>query len=419
MKLLRLTAIIVVALAVAITLTAPGFVGAKVAEVWQQQLARLRGGEMAGYERGWFGASARTRVASGDGTTELLSQIQHGPLLFTAGGPRIGVAYSRTRLSTEHLAKPLRTQLEQFYGRLEHSPVVLESLVGVDNRVRNTVRLEPFTRSDRGGELTFGGAELVLDTDYSGAVIQGFLKVGQLRRERGGREELVTDTVTGDIRLVPRQGDTELSLYLPRLRAETESGPLELRDLVLQVDGQLSPGGNLQLSSELSLPQVQSATPVTSVLHRLKLADVSMADLGHYISALALTPAGRRDWQQILVRPLKLQQQLVVESVNGPILMDLDADWAGFAAGNRRSAASAADQWLAPLVGSVTFSASEKALLQSPLVAQAMLLRRYGLLLTSGDELQMLVQVNRGKLMVNGQQLPPEALLAALLGRPG
>ena len=417
MKLLRLSALILFVLVLAAVLAAPGIIGPRVEETWQQQFARLRGAETIAFERSWFGAKARSRLSTQGGVTELRSDIQHGPLLFTSRGPRLGLVYSETRLSVEQLARPLRAQLEQFYGRLQHSPLVLESLVGTDNRVRNILRLEPFTRSDSSGELAFAGAEIVVDTDYSGAKLSGTLEVGSLRRAQAGRQLLHTEVTSGAFHLVPGTS-AKVSLLLPRVEAETESGPLQLQDIALQVDTEFLRGGKLRLNSELSLPKVESATPVTSVLHRLTLPEITPEDLGHYLGhflgALVLAPASVRDWSQVMVRPLKMEQQLLVESANGPILMDMDADWLGMRT-FRRPVKQAPGQWLEPLVGSLTISAAEQALVQSPLIGQVATLRRYGLLLENGDELQMLVQVNRGKLQINGQQLPPDMLIMALM----
>ncbi|MCX2800345.1 DUF945 family protein [Microbulbifer thermotolerans] len=409
MKLLRLSVFSLLGLAVATALAAPGFIGPKVEEIWKQQLARLQGGEVAQYQRGWFGAEASTRVESGDGGTELRSEIQHGPLLFTAHGPRLGVVYTETRLSPDHLAPQLRAQLEQWYGRLDQSPLVLESLVGADNRIVNYLRLASFTRADSSGELMFDGGQLLIETDYSGALLTGSLELGSIRHTRAGHEALFTEPAEGTFKYTPGAGG-EAELLLPLLRAESESGPLELRDIRLQLSVEEVGRGLLKLISDLKLPQVQSATPVTALQQQMTLPQVAATDLLHYLSVLV--PDAGRDWPRAMRRPLRLQQQLAVQSRNGPVLVDADIDWHGTA----RGAGNGADWWLAPLAGTVTFSAAEQALMQSPLVAKAMMLRQYGLLMENNGELQMHLQADRGRLLVNGQQLPPDLLLLALTG---
>lgn len=413
MKFLRLTLFALTALIVATALAAPGFIGPKVEEIWKQQLARLAGGEVSGYERGWFGAEAGTSVRSGDGDTQLHSDIQHGPLLFTASGPRVGAMYSETRLSVEGLAPQLRAQLERLYGRLDQSPLVLESLVAANNRVINTLRLEPFTRSDRGGELKFDGGELRLETDYTGATPAGTIEMGSLRWTHGGRERLYTDALRGRFSVQPGASG-EISLQLPLLRAESDSGPLEIRDLSLEIAAEFLGSHKLKLVSDLRAPQIQSATPVSSVRQQMTLPEISFADLNHFLRPLLQAPADR-NWPRVLRRPLQLQQQLAIESANGPVLLDANIDWTGIAAG-ARPVAQAPGQWLQPLTGTATFSAAEQALLQSPLVGQAMTLRDYGLLLENDGELQMHLQVDRGELRVNGQLLPPDLFVLALTG---
>ncbi|WP_237059325.1 DUF945 family protein [Microbulbifer sediminum] len=414
MKLLKISLLALTFLLVIVALAAPGFIGPQVEQQWQQQFARLQGMENTGYRRGWFGAAAETRVSGREGDTRLRSEIQHGPVVFTSAGPRVGLLYSETRLAVEQLAPSLRGQLEKIYGRLDHSPAVLESLVGADNKVRNVLRLEPFSRSDNGGELTFGGAEIVLESDYAGTALAGTLEIGAVERRQFALDKFSSAVVSGKFHFVP--GDSgQLSLSLPQFRADSDAGPLEVRDATLQLQARLLDNGNLSVHSDLQVPQVQSATPVTSLQQQLTLPDISLADLGHFLHALLLVPAVERDWPEIMRRPLQLQQQAAIQSANGPMLMDLEMDWLGMPAG-MRPAKQAPGQWLQPMVGTMTFTSAEQALMQSPLVGQAITLREYGLLLQNGEELQMHMEVNRGDLRVNGQQLPPDLFMLALAG---
>lgn len=403
MKILRNSLIALFGLLVASALAAPGFIGPKVEEVWKQQLGRMQGGSIVQYRRGWFGAEAGTEVESPEGRTQLHSTIQHGPLLFTARGLRFGAVYSETRLSPQQLAPPLRAQLEQFYGRLDHSPLVLESLVGADNRVTNRLRLEPFTRSDSNGELVFDGGEVLVNSDYSGSLVTGTLALGSVRHTLGGQEKLHIEPASGEFEFVPGEGGGA-TIALPLLRAESDSGPLELRDVSLRLSLQQLAGGALKLVSDLRLPEVQSATPVTSVQQQMTLPEIPMGDLAHYIYTIP-------NWNISLRRPLKMQQQWSVQSRNGPILVDADIDWRG-----GRPQRGNLDTWLQPLSGSLTFSAAEQAALQSPLVGQAMMLREYGFLLERDGELQMHLQMDRGQLQVNGEALPADLFLLALTG---
>ena len=415
MKKLSLFLLSVSALALVAALIAPGFVGPRVEETWKQQLGQIQGSRILDYQRGWFGSEAATELQSSEGNTELRSDIQHGPLLFTASGPRLGAIYSETRLTVGQLAPSLRAQLEKFYGRLDHSPLVLETLVGADNRVLNTLRLEPFTRSDIGGELKFDGAELLFETDYRGTAVDGTVEVGTARLSKGGVEKFHSEPVQGRFHYAVAERRGEANLTLPMLRGESESGPLELHDASLQLDLEQLASGQLKLVSDLILPQIQSATPISSVKQHLTLPQISAADLAHYLGALML-PAAGRDWQQVMQRPLQLQQQLAIESANGPVMMDADVDWRGLPV-SARPVKLAPGQWLEPMVGTATFSAAEQALMQSPLVGQAMMLRQYGLLLENDGELQMHLEVNRGDLQVNGQQLPPDLFMLALTGQ--
>ncbi|GAA5524385.1 hypothetical protein Maes01_00942 [Microbulbifer aestuariivivens] len=427
MKLLRNLLLLVTGLLLLIAVAAPGVIGPQVETVWQEQLGRIEGLERSEYRRGWFGAETQMQIATGDGPAVLRSEIQHGPLLFTSGGPRLGAVYSVTTLETEQLPQPLRAQLRAFYGRLAHSPVRLETVVGVDNNIDNTLRLQPFARSDAGGELEFAGAELVLQTDYSGAVLSGAVRLGEIRRREGDHEKFYSQAADGQLTIVPGRS-LEGGLQWPLVKAETESGPVELRRVRLDLALNLT-GGGVKLESIFTAPQVQSATPVSAVSQRILVPEVAPAVLAHYVSQL-LPPTGGRNWAEVFGPPLSLQQQLLVESANGPAMVDADIDWRGYRTGAGGGAqiseqwpmpmpgqAAGAAQWLAPMTGIIQVTAAEQALLQSPLIGQTLLLRQYGLLEKKDGELQMLLEVKRGDLKVNGQRLPADLFLMALTGQ--
>ncbi|MCO1334711.1 YdgA family protein [Microbulbifer sp. OS29] len=414
MKLLRSLLFIVLALLVISALAAPGIIGPKVEEIWKQQLGRLQGGSSTGYERSWFGAETNTEVALQEGSTQLRTEIHHGPVLFTSRGPRLGVVYTETRLKLEQLDPRMRTQLESIYGPVQTSPLVLETLVTADNRVLNTLRLDPFNNSGAFGELEFEGGEVSVFTDYTGKVLNGAVDLGSLRQFRDGIEVLFTEPLKGEFEFTPGQGG-KAELRLSLLRGESESGPIQLRDITLNLTLEQLAAQSLKVVSDLQLPTVESATPITSARQQMTLPKIEVADLGHYLRVLL--PAVERDWAREMSRPLRLQQQLAVQSQNGPVLVDADIDWRGMRQVSRQRGGSAINQWLKPLVGNMTLSASEQALLQSPLVAQAMLLRDYGLLVEDNGELQMYLKVNRGQLEVNGEQLPADLFLMALTGR--
>ncbi|AWF79696.1 hypothetical protein BTJ40_01985 [Microbulbifer sp. A4B17] len=413
MKLLRSLLFVVLALMVISALAAPGFIGPKVEEIWKQQLGRLQGGNSTGYKRGWFGAETNTEVALPDGTTQLSTEIHHGPVLLTSKGPRLGVVYTETRLELDQLQPELRAQLESIYGALQASPVVLETLVTADNRVLNTLRLEPFKNTGSFGELEFGGGEIAVSTDYSGAVLNGIVELGSLRQIRDGIEVLFTEPLKGEFEYTPGEGGSA-ELRLSLLRTESDSGPVQLRDVTLDLNLEELAAQTLKIVSDLQLPTVDSATPITSVRQQMTLPRIKTADLGHYLRVLL--PAPERNWAREMSRPLRLEQQLAIQSRNGPVLVDADIDWRGMRKSSRQGA-SEINQWLKPLKGSMTLSAAEQALLQSPLVGQTMLLRDYGLLIEDNGELQMYLKVNRGQLEVNGEQLPADLFVMALTGK--
>lgn len=414
MKLLRNLLLLLIGLLLVAALVAPGIIGPRVEDVWKQQLTNLQGAEATDYQRGWFGAETYTRITGSDGATELRSEIQHGPLLFTGSGLRLGAVYSVTTVVPEQLPVAIRTQLEALYGRLAHSPLRLETVVGVDNTIENILRLESFVRSDAGGEVQFEGAELHFRSDYSGALLNGTIELGGIRHSAGGQEKFYSAPASGEMSIVPGRS-LESSLQWPLVKAETESGPLELRQVQLDLALTMIERGRLKLESQFEAPQVQSATPVSAVSQRISIPEVAPAELAHYLSQL-LPASGERDWPVVFGPPLVLQQQLLVQSANGPIMMDADINWRGLRTG-ARPVSQAPSQWLAPMTGTMTFSAAEQALLQSPLIGQALLLRKYGLLEEKDGELQMLMEVDRGELKVNGQPLPPDLFLMAITGQ--
>ncbi|MFV8783399.1 DUF945 family protein [Microbulbifer sp. SA54] len=416
MKALRFLLISLTALLLLAALVAPGLIGPRVEETLQQELANQPNVEVTGYQRSWFGAEVVTQLKGKDGATEVLSEIQHGPVLFTESGPRIGVIYSKTRLSGQQLEPALRHQLEAYYGPIgtgvEHSPLLLETLVATDNRVINTLHLLPIDRNEGDQGLRFKGAEIQLVTDYQGQQQDSRFELGEFVRMDGHREALYLQSATGDFKL-DGDGAGTLQVSLPLVRANNDSGPLELRDVTADYTGELVAARTLKVQTNITLPEIQSATPASSLTQQLNLPAIGYDDLHHYLYTLLLTPSAERSWPQVFDRPLKMQQQLDIETANGPVQLQMDVDWQGMP---RKRQANDKLFWMDALNGEANINAAEQALMQSPAIMQAHTLKQYGLLIENNGELTMHVQLDRGNLVVNGQPLPADLFMLAMLG---
>lgn len=418
MKALRYILIALSTLLLLAALIAPRLLGPRVEEVLQQQLANQPNIELTGYQRGWFSAEALTLLKGKDGATEAFTEIKHGPVLFTRSGPRIGVLYAKTRLTGNELEPALRRQLEAYYGSLDdlgpglkRSPILVETLVGANNRVTNTLRLLPIDRNESGQQIRFEGASVRLVTDFQGQQQDSSFELGEFVRMDGHREAFYLQSGSGKFQLEPSGAGT-LQLKLPLVRANNDSGPLELRDVTFGYIGKLVADRTLNVQTELKLPEIQSSTPASSLTQQINLPAISYEDLHHYLYSLLLTPAAQRSWPRVFDRPLKMQQQLDIATANGPMQLQLDVDWKGMP--KNRPVQNDKLFWLDYLNGTANISAAEQALMQSPLIAQASALKQYGFLLERDGQLNMLLQLERGNLQVNGQLLPADLFLLAV-----
>ena len=417
MKALRYSLIAFTALLLLAALIAPRLIGPKVEEVLQQQLALQPNIELIGYERSWFGAEALTLLKGKDGASEAFTEIQHGPVLFTRGGPKVGALYAETRLTGKQLEPTLRYQLEAYYGPIgasvEDSPVLVETLVGANNRVTNTLHLLPIDRNVADQQIQFAGARIQLVTDYQGQQQSSQFELGEFVRMDGHRESLYLQSAKGNFQLAPSGAGT-LQAKLPLVRTNNDSGPLELRDVELDYTGKLVAASTLNVQTALRLPEIQSSTPARSLTQQVNLPAISYDDLHHYLYTLLLTPSAQRSWPQVFDRPLKMQQQLDIESANGPMQLQMDVDWKGMP--RNRPVGNDKLFWLDNLNGTANISAAEQALMQSPLIMQASALKQYGFLKENNGQLSMHLQLSRGNLEVNGQQLPADLFVLALMG---
>ncbi|MCA0893172.1 DUF945 family protein [Microbulbifer agarilyticus] len=417
MKVLRFGLIAVTTLLLLAALIAPRLIGPQVEAVLQQQLSQQDNIELTGYQRGWFGAEAVTLLTGKDGKTETQSDIQHGPVLFTRSGLKVGALYAETRLTGKQLEPSLRHQLEAYYGPisqvLDESPVVVETLVATNNRVINTLHLQPIDRNVADQQIQFAGGKIQLVTDYTGQQQDSRFELGEFVRMDGHREALYLQSASGDFALAPT-GAGILQVKLPLVRTNNDSGPLELRDVALDYTGELVAPKTLKVQTAINLPDIQSATPASSLTQQLHLPAVTYDDLHHFLYSLLLKPSAERSWPQVFQRPLQAQQQLDIATANGPMQLQLDVDWKGIP----RSQRVQNDKlfWLDSLEGSANISASEQALMQSPLIMQASALKQYGFLLEENGQLTMHLQLDKGVLAVNGQQLPADLFVLALMG---
>lgn len=415
MKALRFLLLSFTALLLLVALIAPRVLGPKVEQALQQQLGNQPNVEVTGYQRGWFGAEALTLLQGKDGTTETYTKIQHGPVLFTRAGPRVGVIYGETRLTGKQLEPALRLQLEAYYGPIgegvEESPVVVETIVGPNNRVTNTLRLLSIDRTLGDQKIQFAGGTIQLVTDYLGEQQDSRFTLGEFVRMDGHREALYLESASGNFKLEPSGAGT-LHANFPLLRANNDAGPLEIRNGEFDYRGELVAAHTLNMQTTVKLPEIQSATPASSVTQQINLPAISHDDLHHYLYSLLLTPSAQRSWPQVFDRPLKMQQQLAIDTANGPMNLQVDVDWKGMP--RNRRVGNDKLFWLNALNGSANIAAAEQALMQSPLVLQASTLKRYGLLQENNGELTMQLQLERGNLRVNGELLPADLFLLAL-----
>ncbi|WP_299594689.1 DUF945 family protein [uncultured Microbulbifer sp.] len=417
MKALRFILIAFSALLLLAALIAPGLIGPKVEAVLKQQLAQQPNIELTGYRGGWFGAEALTLMKGKDGVSETLTEIQHGPVLFTRSGPRIGALYAETRLTGKQLEPTLRYQLEAYYGpigdTLADSPIVVETLVGANNRVTNTLHLLPIDRNVADQQIQFAGARIQMVTDYQGQQQASHFELGEFVRMDGHRESLYLQSAKGNFELSPG-GAGSLHAKLPLVRTNNDSGPLELRDVEFDYTGKLVAARTLNVQTAIKLPQIQSSTPARALTQQINLPAIGYDDLHHYLYTALLTPSAQRSWPQVFDRPLKMQQQLDIESANGPMQLQMDVDWKGMP--RNRQVGNDKLFWLDSLNGTANISAAEQALMQSPLIMQASALKQYGFLKENNGQLSMHLQLERGKLEVNGQQLPADLFVLALMG---
>src|SRR5690606_33802142 len=108
------------------------------------------------------------------------------------------------------------------------SPILVETLVGANNRVTNTLRLLPIDRNEGDQQIRFKGASIRLVTDFQGRQQDSSFKLGEFVRMDGHREALYLQSGRGEFKLDPSGAGT-LQLMLPLVRANNDSGPLELR----------------------------------------------------------------------------------------------------------------------------------------------------------------------------------------------
>ena len=417
MKALRLLLLAFTALLLLAALIAPGLIGPKVEEALQQQLPQQPNIDLTGYQRGWFGAEAITLLKGKDGATETFSEIQHGPVLFTRSGPKVGALYAETRLTGQQLEPVLRHQLEAYYGPIgasvDDSPVVLETLVAANNRVINTLHLLPINRNVADQQIQFKGGKVRFVTDYQGQRQDSRFELGEFVRMDGHREALYLQSASGDFALAPSGAGT-LRATLPQVRANNDSGPLELRDVELDYASELIAPRTLKVQAGIKLPEIQSSTPASSLTQQVNLPSISYDDLHHFLYNLMLTPSHQRSWPVVFQRPLQAQQQLDIQTANGPMQLQLDVDWKGMP--RSRTAQNDKLFWLDNLNGSANIAAAEQALMQSPLIMQASALKQYGFMQEKDGQLTMHLQLNRGNLEVNGQLLPADLFVLALMG---
>lgn len=319
---------------VAIILLAPKVIGIGIREATIQNLVALVPPEAdsrlvieeGGFASGWFGSSATVNANYTVVGTELVSmvfdfKIQHGPLLLTEQGPKLGVAYAQITPLFED-SSPL---LEEA-SNLQLPDILIEMLVTFDQSLALDMTIAPAQYKDSDIELEFAGlsAGLLARADQS-AELYAYIGTLSLTEVKNNQNLSI-----GDISI--RSDSSRLNDILAPSTATftvsniSSTAPMAIDIADITVSANLSESVNpaaVRLNESIAAENISTDIPLTSFAWELELDQVQRQLVSNYYELLYdLQSQANTDPDAAAARINEISQELSLLVINNPLTIN-------------------------------------------------------------------------------------------------
>ena len=380
------------------------------------------------FSNGWFSSNVKldvlyTPLGTDSIALQLKFQISHGPLLLTADGPRLGLAYASITPGIRNDAFELAIADIPF----SLPDVALDLLAGFDQSLQIGLSIAPVNYSGTEGEVDFAGlsATLAANSDRSAELR---LLIGELSaRESSADSNLTIEAVviqssTAKLNDMLAQSEFEMAIRSISSNAPTPFSVAEL-STAYGLRNSANDSDQLDIFLNLDIDGIASELPIASLSWVSEANEIDSTLFERYYTSLndfqsqvnsnpdALNTGINQLGQELLLiaaqNSLALNNLLTANAYEGSHTLDLQIRWAGLpdlnniATMDANTALNALTVELAVSLGLDAIMRSPIAGMVDPYVQQGYLEIDNGRILINGSLQDSVLTINEDTISLN------------------
>jgi len=383
------------------------------------------------FQRGWFSSEAQIEITvdeleelTGEKVALVLDMdIIHGPLLFTPGGIRLGLAYA----DIDPSVLGIRPEDIEPAGEITTEAPKASMFAGFDNSVELTFDLDSLQASNPEAHLYIAGlhgTSQILDDFSSNASFD--LDTLSFNIENGSFDLSIQNmSFSGSESDISQPVSTGQSSFA--ISQISSSAPLPLAINTLSADYELSldpaADGFLNLSQQFNISELNWDVPVNSLQWQFQLNHINRELIDNYLQLIQQSQqAAGTSSSQATVQMTALGEDLVlglisenftfdntfeINAFDGDHRLQLNIDWPGLA-GVVDFQSVDPQQLLQTVRIRLDLDADQSAMMNSPFAQTVIDYERPGFLIIDNGRVLSTIQLADGILDINGELTPLE-----------
>lgn len=376
------------------------------------------------FSSGWFASTATLSTDYVVFGTDIITvdfdfSIQHGPLLFTNSGPRLGVAYAEITPKIDETIPAFESASE-----LPFPETLIELFVGFNQSLLIAISVDPINFSGTGEVFNFAGlnASFLARADKSADLS---LSIGKLEfRETqnnidftiDGLELISKSTQIDDI-LAP----TSATFSIPRIKS---TAPIDLTISNITASSELRDSNNpnaIALLQHVATQDIVGDSPLKSFDWQLEIDEVQRRLISDYYDLLSqFQTQSAADPQAAALQINQISQELSLLIANNPLVVnnlvtatvydgshraEMKLRWDGMPALNNIAMLNLKEA-LAAMNLSLDISLDFDAIMRSPAADQVKSAAEQGFILIENDRILVNATLSNSQLTLNGEDIP-------------
>lgn len=417
----------VITLLLAAALVAPKFIGDMAHQMYQQGFDNYPPDtsfsfEHKSFKQSWFYSDAVTMIKFSAGIPEydamewvLTSRIQHGPILFTHDGIKLGFAYVDTASSFTGLPQQGQALVDEY---LEKGAITIKTLIDFEQLSHDYFVINAINIENDLNSATFGGLKVIGTSLLDYSLMKGEIILPS--------SQIISPDMAVDI--ADASGTYDLhnynnemllgktSLTMPSIQIVAKQNVTLLENLSITAETS-EKSGKINVAESIALAKITAPVPITSFQYNIEINQLDPKALKLWAElSQKLQPAstGKEKLRELLTallqEGLELNQQFQLHGMGGILSIDWDTSYVGLADGahvldvqDKKILAQAVNMHLLITVDKVVVLSSPFVTMIEPYMKQGFVVEKDGKFIAN-------IKLTGGALTINDQPFPVESL---------